>query len=121
MAIGDSFDGIDLFGDEVRQEIKWRVQAAARAAFDTATLLTPVDRGYLLNSWALTLDAPMYIDAESAGPGFIDDLRKITAETVVYITNGKAYAEYINDGTSKIPANNMLLHATTAAMDELDI
>lgn len=121
MAIGDSFDGLELFGEEVKVEIRHRVQTAARAAFDTATLLTPVDRGYLLNSWSLSLNVPLYRDEESAGPGYMDDLRYIRSDSVVYLTNGKSYAEYLNDGTSKIPANNMLEHAVAAAKDELDL
>lgn len=120
MAIGDSFDGLDLFTKEVKQDIRHRLQAAARAAFDTATELTPVDRGYLKNSWTLTIDSPHYRDSENAGPGVIADLRFIRADSNIYLTNGKSYAEYINDGTSQIPAHNMLEHAVAAAMDELE-
>ena len=120
MSIGDSFSGVELFGEEVRREINDRLHRAVSAAWDTVTILTPVDRGFLRNSWSLTLNSPVYRDEESAGPGYKDDLRFIRAESVIYLTNGKSYAEHVNNGTSKMQANNMLEHAVTAAMGELD-
>jgi len=118
--IGDSFDGLDLFITETKNDIRHRLQGAARAAFHTATQLTPVDRGYLKNSWTLTIDNPHYRDSERAGPGVMADLRYIRADSNIYLTNGKSYAEYVNDGTPNMPAHNMLEHAVAAAMDELE-
>ena len=119
MAIGEAFDGAHLFAEETMQDIQRRVQRAASAAFDMARDLTPVDRGYLKHAWTLSIDQPVYRDPEEAGSGVKQDLRGVRATSVIYITNGKSYAEYLNDGTSRIPAHNMLEHAVSAAMDEL--
>ena len=119
MSISGEFDGLDIWETETKREIQHRMQRAARAAFDTAKAHTPWDRGYLHNSWDLSLDYPRNEDRESAGDGSIGNLRGMHADSTVYLTNGKKYAEFVNDGTSKIPAHQMLEHAMEAANLEL--
>ena len=117
--VGGSFSGASLFGEEVKREIRNRLQSAGRAAFETAKSLTPIDRGYLYNSWALTIDAPMHRDMEEPGEGYIENMSRIKASSTLYLTNEKPYAGFINDGTSKIVPHQMLENALNAAWDEL--
>jgi len=117
--IAGSFSGAEIFAEEVSQDIRRRMQKAGRAAFDMAVDLTPVDRGYLQNAWTLSVDRAVYRDPEEPGPGVIQNLSSVSSGSTLYLTNGKSYAEYINDGTSRIPAHNMLEQAVSAALDEL--
>jgi len=117
--VGAEFSGAHLFAEEVKNEIRQRLQKAGRAAFETAKDLTPIDRGYLYNSWALGIDAPIHRDMEEAGEGYIENLSRVRADSTLYLTNEKPYASYINDGTSKIAAHQMLENALNAAWDEL--
>ena len=117
--IGGSFHAASLFGEEVKREIRQRLQRAGRAAFETAKDLTPIDRGYLYNSWALTIGSPMHRDMEEAGEGHIDNMSNVSSSDTLFLTNEKPYAGFINDGTSRISAHQMLENALNAAWDEL--
>lgn len=79
----------------------------ARAIFEAAIDFTPVSSGNLRGSWTMTAETPIYLDAVGGTPGSplarpwtpTIDAKTLQGLPTIFITNGKPYAGYVNDGS----------------------
>jgi hypothetical protein len=93
--------------EKIGTTVKQRTVKIANAVYKDVVINTPVLTGQLRASWNLSHTVPNYSTVDSGGeegspiPISFKYLRRVPENPVIYLTNGKPYAQLIEEGSSK--------------------
>jgi len=105
----------------ISDDVKELIADQTETIFSSLVEETPVRTGNLRASWHVSEGTPEYkdidggsVDAPLPPPRFIRPILK-DKYPVVFITNGKPYGIFLNDGTEKLAPHNFIEHAIEKA------
>lgn len=105
-------------------------QKIALDALGKLSSFTPIDTGYLNLNWQLTIGTPAvgtkgkpktkYSQSSTPDPAEVLKVAAIPPFSLTWITNNAEYAEYVNNGTAKMAAKQMVERTIIDLTTELE-